>query len=995
MANILGKLLVELGINTGAFVGGLEKATYQMGKFGMDVQKTFRNLSNSVGNLALTFGALGPAGGAVATALAKMGQAAGAAIVHFSKINATFGLFAGGAAALGVAALSAAGSVIGLAIHASEGAAKLYALSQATGLNVPVLSGLGIVGRIAGVELEHVARAVERMGKNAFKSATGAVGVVDAFSRLKVSTRDVNGEIKNTDTLLFEISDKFSKMSDGPVKTGLAIALFGRAGAELIPVLNKGGDELRKWIDYGKSVGAVLSDEAAAGAFHFKEEMTKLELVFTGIQNKLMVALLPALTQMVDAFSVVLSQGTLIENFGRGVGEVLKTLTSWVLKAAYAWNWWGLQFEKLGAMMEEAGSSGFENLTESVKVAHRSISDINKDLEHINENLQTQLDALNKPFVAPVIKKQRDVADTSRTPGILEAIQARIKRLQDEAAAWVRVGESGSAAEVLIAEATKKGIAIFDELKAAAAKNPVAEAFVKSHEAAIKAAAGMAVYGEAIKVAITDVDKQTRELEQQAVVEEKLSAAYKEGGAVLVDALADKAFEKNRAVIQTLVEAHDRLMHGLAADVVVAKLLEPVISRLNAALEKNKAIVKATASTELTGQLNNQIRAFNALAPLVARLNVAYLQGESAVRAARIETELAAFVQEKLANKVVVTDEQLKQQRKILEDTAKQTLATAAAQEAAALNLGQLYKDEVEKINRIKEAARGNAVVQLLADVQLLNKARELNVTYGEALLKIGNLKEGFRGFLILLRERLTNPIEDLFKSLLTGIDGLEDKLAEFAVTGKADFKSLFQEFEKSILKSGFKNLFSKLAGGLLGKLGIETKADGSQSSPFHVLIDNLGLPGGLGGGAGDIFSGINSQWAKGPQASGGGIGGFLGGFGGIFSKIFGGLFGGGGGASASDLGGLSSSMGWFGGGLASGGGVMPGHAYIVGEEHPEFFVPKVPGTIVPSLTLGGRQSDVHVHFHGVVDHDSFKKNQAQIAAEFHRVASVAYARSQ
>jgi hypothetical protein len=51
----------------------------------------------------------------------------------------------------------------------------------------------------------------------------------------------------------------------------------------------------------------------------------------------------------------------------------------------------------------------------------------------------------------------------------------------------------------------------------------------------------------------------------------------------------------------------------------------------------------------------------------------------------------------------------------------------------------------------------------------------------------------------------------------------------------------------------------------------------------------------------------------------------------------------------------LTSVLGAFGGGRASGGPVMPGRWNIVGEKGPEIFVPKVPGMIVPNGALRGQ----------------------------------------
>lgn len=51
-------------------------------------------------------------------------------------------------------------------------------------------------------------------------------------------------------------------------------------------------------------------------------------------------------------------------------------------------------------------------------------------------------------------------------------------------------------------------------------------------------------------------------------------------------------------------------------------------------------------------------------------------------------------------------------------------------------------------------------------------------------------------------------------------------------------------------------------------------------------------------------------------------------------------------------VGGLVGSL--FGGFRAEGGPVSAGRAYVVGEERPEVFVPKTPGTILPSVPSGG-----------------------------------------
>ena len=46
--------------------------------------------------------------------------------------------------------------------------------------------------------------------------------------------------------VMMQVADAFKKMPDGAEKAGLAMKLFGKSGADLIPLLNEGADGLTK-----------------------------------------------------------------------------------------------------------------------------------------------------------------------------------------------------------------------------------------------------------------------------------------------------------------------------------------------------------------------------------------------------------------------------------------------------------------------------------------------------------------------------------------------------------------------------------------------------------------------------------------------------------------------------------------------------------------------------------------------------------------------------
>src|SRR5690606_31146667 len=95
-------------------------------------------------------------------------------------------------------------------------------------------------------------------------------------------------------------------------------------------------------------------------------------------------------------------------------------------------------------------------------------------------------------------------------------------------------------------------------------------------------------------------------------------------------------------------------------------------------------------------------------------------------------------------------------------------------------------------------------------------------------------------------------------------------------------------------------------------------------------------------------------------------------------------IFGKQGDPAGGSTGGAPSSLldGFFGGARAEGGDTLPGRGYLVGEEGPEWFVPRTAGTILPTPALagmgGGRFSQTN-HFHYAAPPDP--RTQQQTAA--------------
>jgi hypothetical protein len=92
-------------------------------------------------------------------------------------------------------------------------------------------------------------------------------------------------------------------MPDGVQKTALAMNIFGKAGADLVPLLNAGADGIEALQERAKELGIVFDDITAKQAELFNDKMAELKTVFTGIVTQISIGLLPALSATVDAFA--------------------------------------------------------------------------------------------------------------------------------------------------------------------------------------------------------------------------------------------------------------------------------------------------------------------------------------------------------------------------------------------------------------------------------------------------------------------------------------------------------------------------------------------------------------------------------------------------------------------------------------------------------------------------------------------------------------------
>lgn len=218
-----------------------------------------------------------------------------------------------GIAATAIAAFSFGAIVSGMK-SAVEAMDKLNESSQKVGVSVETLQVWQLAAKMASVDSQALEKGLGKLAAAAYEQK-------GAFEELGLKTTDATGNLKSIDALLPEIADKFSKMEDGTKKAALAKELFGKAGMDLIPILNKGAAGLQ---EISEKMGYIASAEDTARADAFNDTLDMMHARSKSMMTALTSGLLPAMQQITESFGAGANMGQQLRDIGEGIGNVFK-----------------------------------------------------------------------------------------------------------------------------------------------------------------------------------------------------------------------------------------------------------------------------------------------------------------------------------------------------------------------------------------------------------------------------------------------------------------------------------------------------------------------------------------------------------------------------------------------------------------------------------------------------------------------------------------------
>jgi hypothetical protein len=216
------------------------------------------------------------------------------------------------------AASSAARSFVNMAKGEAETIDKTSKLSRRLGLTYGELAGLGLAGDLAGVSMETIGKAATKADVAFVKAAQGSSLAQKALAGVGLSVDDLQNK---TPAERFQMmADAIAGLPSPAERARAAIGLFGKSGADLLPLFEGGAGSIRKAVDEANKFGLALTDEQGVSVENMNDAFTRAYASIQGVVQQVVAYLAPAVQSVADTFTNLVG-GIGGANIGQFIGD--------------------------------------------------------------------------------------------------------------------------------------------------------------------------------------------------------------------------------------------------------------------------------------------------------------------------------------------------------------------------------------------------------------------------------------------------------------------------------------------------------------------------------------------------------------------------------------------------------------------------------------------------------------------------------------------------
>lgn len=142
-------------------------------------------------------------------------------------------------------------------------------MSQKTGVAIETLSQFSTAAQKSGTSLEAVGKGIKNLSMQMVQASAGNKDSTKIFKALDIEVTNIDGSLRSASDIMMEVADVFGSLEDGATKSSIATKLFGKAGVEMIPMLNEGRQAI-------SDMQVVIDAQFAKAADKFNDKLVDM-----------------------------------------------------------------------------------------------------------------------------------------------------------------------------------------------------------------------------------------------------------------------------------------------------------------------------------------------------------------------------------------------------------------------------------------------------------------------------------------------------------------------------------------------------------------------------------------------------------------------------------------------------------------------------------------------------------------------------------------------
>ena len=306
------------------------------------------------------------------------------------------------------------GALKELIAHTLETVAALQDFAEQTGASAVALSGFAPVATISGVAMEQISVGLTKLSKGLAGVDDETKGASQALAYLGIKAKDSGGNLRDPAEVMNEIALKLSDFEDGAGKTAIALELFGKSGATLLPFL--------KDLAANQDLNIRMTQAEIESAEQASKALGRMKAEHNFVAQTIVTAALPAMEELVGQLKeVVLGTHNSAEAMVRLRDN--GTLKEWAQDAAVGL---AIVIDAMRGLIQMVKSviGSFEAVWADMELLGTFIAG-GKGLNPFSEENQATLKAALDKRNAIVEKANQNYVDLWKMPLLSDAVKSR------------------------------------------------------------------------------------------------------------------------------------------------------------------------------------------------------------------------------------------------------------------------------------------------------------------------------------------------------------------------------------------------------------------------------------------------------------------------------------------------------------------------------------------------------------------------------------------